>query len=118
MNVVGVKEVEEYYTARLRMTKEILTLSGFQSDKWVLGDVIFESVYPYLLQHKQEVVELFPNTAGTLDKFVGVKSKDRRLVTSFIRKLCRLYKIPFVYKKTQRRVNKKVTSFYKYQCVC
>ena len=111
-------EVENYYANRLKMTKEILTLSGFKSDKWVLGDVIFASVYPYLLQHKQELVELFPSTADTLDKFVGVKSKDRRLVTSFIRKLCRLYKIPFVYKKTQRRVNKKVTSFYKYQCVC
>ena len=78
MNVVDMKEVENYYAARLRMVKEILTLSGFQSDKWVLGDAIFASVYPYLLQHKQEVAELFPNTAGTLDKFVGVKSKVPR----------------------------------------
>ena len=105
-------------TNRLTLTKNILTLAGFKPGTWVLGDELYASVYPYLLKNKDELISLFPDIADTLKKIVGEKSTDRRLVTSFIRRLCRLYKIPFVYKKSQRRINKRVTSIYKYQCVC
>ena len=103
---------------RLSLTKNILTLAGLKQDAWVLGDELCASVYPYLLKHKDELISLFPGIADTLKKMVGRKAANRRLVTSFVRRLCRLYKIPFVYKKFQRRINKRVTSIYKYQCIC
>ena len=103
---------------RLKLAKNILTLAGFKPDKWILGDELFASVHPYIMGNKHDLISLFPTIANTLEKMEGKRSKDRRLVSSFVRRLCRLYKIPFVYKKFQRRVNKRVTSIYKYQCVC
>ena len=105
---------------RLQHMQTMLELAGFRSGKWLEADTLFERVYPYLVQNKDKIKAIFPNRmCKTFDKFTGEKS-DRRLVTSWLRKICKMYNIDFISKWEHRR-NKdnfnKCESVYKYLVV-
>ena len=84
---------------RLTLTKDILDRAGLTQEKgiWILGSELYQNVHEYIIRNKEELIFCFPTIANTLQKMDGTRAKDTRLIASYIRRLCGLYKIKFVF---------------------
>jgi len=95
----------------------VLTLANLSNGNWVEADVLHQRLYEFLIEHTDQLKTLFPKKIHcTLDRFTGKVKTDRRLVTSWIRKICRLRQLDLKCRWKHRRnpINQKCESVYCY----
>ena len=114
-----VSRLQRGFVDRLKHLQCLYELAQFEPNQWVYADTIYERVHPHLYKNRKKVARLFPSKmSSTLKKLDGTAKNDRRLVTSWIRKVLAKYNVGFKCDWQHRRnASGKVESVFRYTVV-
>jgi len=113
-----VSRLDKVFCKRLEHLQFLLKLADIQPKTWVEANTIYQKVHPYLMENREEIMAIFPRKMSqTLRKMNGTQKNDRRLVTSWLRKIFNMYNIQLVYDWQHRRNNGIVESVFRYSVI-